>query len=1053
VLFLTLAWASLDSMSTKGVPIAVTSEVTSFHQLYDLAPELASNGTPVLLTGVVLCFDAGWNQLYVHDGTETAWLSPQLFHTNLQAGLNVKITGSTTFCQGSATLTNLQLQILGTGKIPEPNPLKISQLDSEFGQWIAITGLVRVAETSSGRLSLLVQDKDRTCLVYVMGLPATNNFNWLLGYKVRVRGINASKIIQGRLESAMVFAPGLSEIHILDGRAPNPHAIPVISIDSLLNRGLGAWTNEPVHLNGLITSYSPGGLLVIKDVTGSIRVQVIQTTEAQVDERADVWGYLSVSPQESLLRNAYFEIQHPLNSLSIQTDASSQPLVGQTNGRPEITHISEISKMRPDEASQNLPVRFKGIVTYADPDWHNCFVQNRGGAIYIELNQKNVQAGDVVEVTGQTSPGGFAPEVINSSLRILGSTNLPEPVKADLEDLANGHLDSHWVQLEGVVRRLTEQWGHETLSITTPKGRFKAVVLKSNDQPFSANLIDDLVSVQGACTSEMNAHGQLTGISLRVPSFKQVSILESVPDDPFAIETAAISSVAVFDVNRLAGRRVKLHGSVTLVLPGQNFYVQDSTGGIRINSIGTNDLQVGDSVNVLGFPAMGDFSPYLEEAAFQRTSPAALPEPQLTTAENILLNGTNDAALVQIEARLVQAVPRSAHPKLVLQSGSIIFTAALATDAEGSKIAAFQIGSLLRLVGVCSIQAGEGHEPESFRLLVAKPQDIILLSTPPWWTIQHGLMIASGLALGGLVAWGWSSSLRRKVREQTQVIRRNEEELITISRQAGMSEVATAVLHNVGNVLNSVNVSAALAANNLRQSKCGNISLIANLMEEHTGDLGHFMTHDPKGRKLPGYLAKLGEHLVEEKCSIVAELDCLIKNIEHINDIVSMQQNYAKVRGVMETVAVGELIEDAFRLNLAALDRHKIQLFREYDATHVPKITVEKHKVMQILVNLVSNAKYACSESGQPDKRVSVRVTNGDDRVRISLADNGVGIPRDNLSRIFNHGFTTRKDGHGFGLHNAALAAQEMGGTLTAHSEGPGRGATFILELPSSPKE
>jgi signal transduction histidine kinase len=213
------------------------------------------------------------------------------------------------------------------------------------------------------------------------------------------------------------------------------------------------------------------------------------------------------------------------------------------------------------------------------------------------------------------------------------------------------------------------------------------------------------------------------------------------------------------------------------------------------------------------------------------------------------------------------------------------------------------------------------------------------------------------------------------------------------------------------------------------------------------------MTHDPKGRKLPGYLAKLGEHLVEEKRSIVAELDCLIKNIEHINDIVSMQQNYAKVRGVMETVAVGELIEDAFRMNLAALDRHEIQLFREYDPTHVPKITVEKHKVLQILVNLLSNAKYACSESGQPDKRVSVRVTNGDDRVRISLADNGVGIPKDNLSRIFNHGFTTRKDGHGFGLHNAALAAQEMGGTLTAHSEGPGRGATFILELPSSPKE
>jgi signal transduction histidine kinase len=430
-----------------------------------------------------------------------------------------------------------------------------------------------------------------------------------------------------------------------------------------------------------------------------------------------------------------------------------------------------------------------------------------------------------------------------------------------------------------------------------------------------------------------------------------------------------------------------------------------------------------------------------------------LPEPQITTADNILLYGTNDAALVQIEARLVQGVPRSAHPKLVIQSGSIIFTAALVTEAAGSQIPAFETGSVLRLVGVCSIQAGEGHEPESFRLLVASPRDIVLLSTPPWWTIQHGLMIASGFALGGLVVWGWSSSLRRKVREQTEVIRRNEESLITISRQAGMSEVATAVLHNVGNVLNSVNVSASLAANELRQSKSGNVSLIASLLEEHAGDLGHFMMHDTKGRQLPAYLATLGAHLAKENLSIVAELDSLIKNIDHINVIVAMQQNYAKVRGVMETLAVTDLIEDAVQLNLAELDRHQIRLFREYDATHVPKITAEKHKVMQILVNLVSNAKYACSESGQPDKRVTVRVTNGGDRIRISLVDNGVGILEENLSRIFNHGFTTRKNGHGFGLHSAALAAREMGGTLTARSEGAGRGATFTLELPNSPKE
>jgi C4-dicarboxylate-specific signal transduction histidine kinase len=268
-----------------------------------------------------------------------------------------------------------------------------------------------------------------------------------------------------------------------------------------------------------------------------------------------------------------------------------------------------------------------------------------------------------------------------------------------------------------------------------------------------------------------------------------------------------------------------------------------------------------------------------------------------------------------------------------------------------------------------------------------------------------------------------------------------------------MAEVATSVLHNVGNVLNSVNVSAALAVNELRASRTDNVLLAASLMKDHAADLGHFMTHDPKGRQLPAYLATLGECLIEEKRSMLREMESLVQHIEHINYIVATQQTYARIRGVMETVRVTDLIEDAFRMNLGALERHNIRVSREYDVAHAPEITVEKHKVLQILVNLVSNAKYACSESNQAEKRLTIRVTNGHNRVKVSVADNGVGIPGENLTRIFNHGFTTRKNGHGFGLHNSALAAQEMGGALLAQSDGPGRGATFTLELPVSKKE
>lgn len=160
-----------------------------------------------------------------------------------------------------------------------------------------------------------------------------------------------------------------------------------------------------------------------------------------------------------------------------------------------------------------------------------------------------------------------------------------------------------------------------------------------------------------------------------------------------------------------------------------------------------------------------------------------------------------------------------------------------------------------------------------------------------------------------------------------------------------------------------------------------------------------------------------------------------------------MQQNYAKVSCISEIVLPADLSEDALRINGASLDRHQIEVVREYSKT--PAMVVDKHKVLQILVNLVRNAKHACDESGRPDKRLTARVgLRGNNRVAISIVDNGIGISAENLPRIFNHGFTTRRYGHGFGLHNSALSAQELGGALTVRSGGVGQGAEFTLELP-----
>ena len=286
-------------------------------------------------------------------------------------------------------------------------------------------------------------------------------------------------------------------------------------------------------------------------------------------------------------------------------------------------------------------------------------------------------------------------------------------------------------------------------------------------------------------------------------------------------------------------------------------------------------------------------------------------------------------------------------------------------------------------------------------------------------------------------------------KQQDMELERVHKQLMTASREAGMAEVATNVLHNVGNILNSVNISASLVAERLRQSKAAGVSRLAALLLEQGAQVGQFMTGDERGKRVPEYLAALGEQLLADQRLALEELAALRDHLEHIKDTVAMQQSYATLCGVTEVVEVVDLVEDSLRLNAGAFARHGVTLRREFGA--VAPITVDRHKVLQILVNLVRNAKYACDESGRSDKFITLRIENVAHGVRISVIDNGVGIPAENMGRLFSHGFTTRLSGHGFGLHSGALAAQELGGTLRAESDGPGCGAAFILDLPLVP--
>lgn len=288
---------------------------------------------------------------------------------------------------------------------------------------------------------------------------------------------------------------------------------------------------------------------------------------------------------------------------------------------------------------------------------------------------------------------------------------------------------------------------------------------------------------------------------------------------------------------------------------------------------------------------------------------------------------------------------------------------------------------------------------------------------------------------------------RKRVQEEREELNRK---LVESSRRVGMADVASTVLHNVGNVLTSVNVSVDVVISTLKQAPISDVGLVATMLQSHSHDLGRFLSEDPQGRQVPSYLAMLAEAVTQNSALVEQELGGLSRNVEHIRQVVSRQVDLARPGGlIQEPVHFQDLLEQALAINRPALDSCACEIVQEYG--DLPNGMTDRHQVIQILVNLISNAKNAMVAVDGGTRRLTLCLGLAADRpgfIRFQVADTGVGISREHLPLIFTQGFTTRPDGHGIGLHSAALAANSMGGTLRVQSDGEGRGATFIFDLP-----
>jgi len=809
---------------------------------------------------------------------------------------------------------------------------------------------------------------------------------------------------------------------------------------------------SPVCLSGVVDGTNQAGLVTLRVGTNRIVADFNDRFLAATGTEVEVAGWLATEAGELRLRHACLN--------------TAEPAVAST---PLLTRISEVRRLLQRDPKAHARVLTQGIITYIDQDLGVFYLQDGEDGMEVRgqmnagLNPKLSEEGNYVELQGVVQDNDLD---ATAYVRVLGRGQLPTPSQPSWDHLLSGDDDGRWVEVEGIITEAQNE--RITLSLT---GGQLIAWINDLDRNAARSLPGSVARVRGVCARILNSHRQRIGVRLLVPSLECVDLLGLVPDNLFDFPLLRMKEVMSADcgVSGLHHRYVKIGGVVTC-RQGRLLFIQNQADGMRVILRDDSPVAPGDVVEAVGMPQPDGLSAKLIQALIRTTGRAAVPPAvpiDLARVNTGELAQQRDATLVQAEGILVNESADSSRWALNLRSESArqVFTAYLPADARLKSQKSIPVGSRLRINGVFKAIQDKtldvGQEATAFEMYVNAPDDIFVLARPSWWTARHTLELMA--VFGGVLAVGlaWIWLLRNQVRQRTrdlaaEVVERKRlqvhadkahKELLVVARQAGMAEVATGILHNVGNVLNSVNVSSGLVKDHLSRSRVDGLAKAVALLHQNETALGDFFNTDEKGRQLLPYLDQLARHQAVHQSGALEELENLRKNIEHIKEIVAVQQGAAKFAGLTERLEMVELVEDALRLNAHSLERNEIQVVREFDP-RTPMIDTDRHKVLQILVNLINNARQACHDSGRSDKRIVLGIQNGGGTVRVLVGDNGVGITAENLNRVFNHGFTTRKNGHGFGLHNAALAAREMGGSLHVTSPGPGAGATFILELP-----
>ncbi len=434
-----------------------------------------------------------------------------------------------------------------------------------------------------------------------------------------------------------------------------------------------------------------------------------------------------------------------------------------------LTHADQVRRLTPEEAAKSYPVRIRGVITMDAPA-PDFFVQDATAGIFVEGSTSPRYPhllGQVVELEGVTGPGKFAPVIREVKLRVLGAGGLPRAQLFPYSQLSNGQQDSQWAQVRGIVRSVAidkSSWREPTLAmrVASEGGQFNVRVPIDHEQDFGS-WIDSEVLVEGVCGSLYNASRQLTGILFYVPRLSFIKVEALAPEVP-------VTALLRFSPEKGMRHRVRVRGVLTYQQPGNALFLQVQGKGLRVLTQQATPLEIGDLVDVLGFPAMGDSTPILEDAVFHRLEHKTPPDPV-----KLDLNQPweqFDSAIVSTDARLLDHQAQPDGLRLLLQTGEVVFDATLPPGAPADGLLSIPLNSEIRVTGIGAVRSGGLWQvPQSFRMLLRSSRDVAVLSTPSWWDLRHTLWVLGATVGVLLVVMAWVVILGRRVREQMFVIR------------------------------------------------------------------------------------------------------------------------------------------------------------------------------------------------------------------------------------------------------------------------------------------